>query len=183
MTVQVYYDARKKTPSRFLKHAHEEKLIVLQTAFMPDVGLCVTRGRHCACRDKLVVWGRTVTVSEGEHVVNSFPYYQLPVDATPEEELTLVTWWTRHRFSSFGHEIQPYERCKTMTRFLTSNSIFRCRPHPDCEQCRVYDMVKEPVFCLKSIVLSQQNKGPTIESALTCRCNDNFDTPRNMPKP
>jgi hypothetical protein len=158
--VHVYVSQR---PSRFLTLAHEEKLIVLQTAFMPNEGIRVARDKLCACHDKLVLCHRTITVCRGTHIINEYPYYHVPIDATPDEELTLVTWLTRERFFSFGHD----NINGTMKRVLVPNAIFQSKPHPTCQYCEQHCMIKEPVFCLKSIVLSMKNKGPTVESVLT----------------
>lgn len=161
--VQVYVS--RMPPGRFLTLAHEEGLIVLQAsgASMPREGLCVARDKECACRDTLVVRQRTIIVPRGTHFVNEYPYYQIPAAATDEEELTLVTWLTRHRFSSFGCKVTKSK----MERFLSPNAIFQTRNHPTCVRCEQHCMIREPVFCLKSIVLSAKNKGPTIQSVLT----------------
>lgn len=159
-------------PSPFLNMAHDEGLITLTPVFVQGQCMRIKRNLPCACSHPLVVQGRTITVPKGDSVMGH-PSYALPLHCTLEEQLTVVTWLTRGRFLSFGmgvEEILPKRKDgkpnNTITRDLTPNKTFRMRPHPTCHKCEVFDMVKDPVFCLKGIVMSVDNKGPTVESVL-----------------
>lgn len=174
MVVQLYVQGR---PTRFIKLADKEGLICLQTSFMPHEGFTIERDKMCACHDEMVVKDRTMIIKKGTHEVTGYPCYGLPLNCTLEEELTIVTWLTRERFLSFGHAIEK----GVLKRFLVPNKIFQKQSHSSCNSCEVYGMIREPIFCLKSIVVSMKNKGPTVESVLTCPLDKNWITPSVMP--
>lgn len=170
----------KEPTSPFLRNCHDEKLVTLKTENVPDHCGKFQRG-SCACNSLhgIVVCGRSIIIKNEEHLVNAYPGYALPNDCTPDEELTIVTWLTRSRFLMFSHGYKnwhlkdcepPHCNCecsvKTMERFLVPNHIFESQSHKNCNVCTVYTLIGEPVFCLKKVVLSAQNKGPTVESVL-----------------
>ncbi|GFT26020.1 uncharacterized protein NPIL_16941 [Nephila pilipes] len=147
----------------FLQRASQEKLISLETHVPVE---CAHIERHCdcacSCPSQLVVQGKSIIVPRDQQVVNAFPCYALPKECTSEEMVTVVTWLTRHKFWTFANTLEN----GSLVRYLTPQRIFRLQPHPSCDQCEQHLLEGEPVFCLKNIVLSSQNKGPTVESVL-----------------
>lgn len=150
-----------REPSTFLKMASQEGLVDLHVGPLPNHGVCFEkRDTDCACPDRLIVHGRCIVCPSS--TVIGFPYYGIPDGCTPEEELTIVTWLTRQRFLSFASAHEDQSLC----RFLAPNRAFRITYSGTCGRCEKHTMYKDPVFCLKSIVLSALNKGPTLESVL-----------------
>lgn len=159
-------------PSRFLKHAHDTGLITLKSGIAPNHCARIVRGSSCACSapNGLVVNGRNILVELDQQSISGFPGYVLPDDCTHDEELTVVTWLVRHRFLRFHTYREPVDKDnkeskkKKLVRDLDSN-LFRCKDL-GCKKCSINTLISEPVFCLKGMVVSAQNKGPTVESVL-----------------
>ncbi|GIY89204.1 uncharacterized protein CEXT_656531 [Caerostris extrusa] len=116
----------------------------------------------CACtmKDGICVGEHKIMVVRDKHAVAGYPAYALPSGFTDSQVLTLFAWLTRHKFYTFGSTIEN----GSLVRYLTPSRLFRSSPHPTCPQCECHSLVGDPVYCLKNIVLSAQNKGPTIES-------------------
>lgn len=146
----------------FLNLAHQVNLIELKRGPCPELGAHVER-RPCACgtRDQIAVQDRSILVHKNAHAVNGYPSYFIS-DPTHQEAFTLVTWLTRHMFHTFYNPIQN----GSLVRYLTPEGIFSSQTHETCDRCERHTLVGEPVFFLKGIVLSQGNKGPTLESVL-----------------
>ncbi|KAG8175201.1 hypothetical protein JTE90_022624 [Oedothorax gibbosus] len=144
--------------------ASQEGLVDLHVGPLPQHGLRIERGLStCACSSeniRLIVYGRYIVCRSS--TLMAFPHYGIPDDCTPEEQVTIVSWLTRQRFLSFA---SAYEN-NNLGRFLAPNRTFRTKPSNTCSHCEIHYMEKDPVFCLKSIVLSALNKGPTLESVL-----------------
>lgn len=159
--VRVYLPHDASVPI-FLQNAHDAHLIVLEKH--PGECVLIEKDLACACdsKDRLVVRGRCIIVPKDEHVVSAFPCYAIPENCTQDELLTIITWITRHRFMAFDYEVQNHN----FNRFITPNNAFYKETHPCCELCEEHYLKAEPVFCMKQIVLSIQNKGPTVESVL-----------------
>lgn len=150
-----------RNPSLFLKMAAQEELVDLHVGPLPEHGVCFERrDTDCACPNRLIVNGRCIVCPSS--TIMAFPHYGIPDGCTPEEEITIVTWLTRQRFLSFGSDWKN----KTFSRYLDNNGVFEKHTSEKCPNCEKYVMDKDPVFFLKSIVLSALNKGPTLESAL-----------------
>ncbi|GFX43070.1 uncharacterized protein TNCV_2711141 [Trichonephila clavipes] len=147
----------------FLQHAAQEKLITLETR-EPKVCAHIEHHPVCACDSscQLVVQGKSIIAARDQHIVSAYPCYALPKDCTSEEIVTIVTWLTRHQFWTFATTLEN----GSLVRYLTPHFIFSMQPHASCDQCTQHTLEGEPVFCLKSVVLSGQNKGPTLESVL-----------------
>ncbi|GBN19716.1 hypothetical protein AVEN_261795-1 [Araneus ventricosus] len=159
--VRVYVPAQASVPT-FLQNAHDAQLVALVRT--PEECITVERKSVCACHstDRLVVKNRCMIVPKDEHVVSAFPCYAAPADCTPDELLTIVAWITRHRFMTFECDLHD----RHFDRYIAPNSLFQKRPHASCDTCEEHHLKGEPVFCTKRIVLSAQNKGPTVESVL-----------------
>lgn len=156
-------------PSPFLKRAHDEGLVLVShTDSLPAHAVLFERhDTACACPDRLVVRGRTL-VTRASTVVGH-PCYALPDGCTPDEELTVVAWLTRDRFLSFQLTLEKEninDKFKKLKRYLVPNNVFLRKRHSTCPVCDELRLIREPVFCLKSIVVSAENKGPTVESVL-----------------
>lgn len=160
--VRVYLPADESSVPVFLQNAHDAQLIVLQRH--PEECALIERERVCACHSahRLVVKDRCIIVPKGDHAVNAFPCYAIPKNCAQEEILTIITWITRHRFMTFECDIQNHN----FNRYITPNKAFRKKSHASCNLCEEHHLTAEPVFCMKQIVLSAQNKGPTLESVL-----------------
>lgn len=148
-------------PTPWLQRAHDAGLVTLHTQDAPSYSASIARGLPCACHVSLVVNGRTMIVRMEEQSISAHPGYVLPNDCTPEEQLTVVTWLARNRLVRFCTEFQSGK----LTRCLDKN-LFRKKLH-ECQNCFVNTLEHEPVFCMKQMVVSAQNKGPTLESVLS----------------
>lgn len=151
-------------PSHFLQLAHDAGLIVLRTDFFPNYYARIVREHPCACGSPngLVVNGRSIVVEKDQQSISGFPGYVLPDDCSSDEQLTIVTWLTRNRFVTFSTHLDSNNK---LIRCLDSK-IFQKEIHK-CQKCYVNKLVAEPVFCMKEMVVSAQNKGPTLESVLS----------------
>ncbi|GBO04781.1 hypothetical protein AVEN_231085-1 [Araneus ventricosus] len=159
--VHVYLPPNVPVPS-CLQNAHDAQLVLLQKD--PKECALIERERDCACDSshRIVVKDRCIIIPKDEHVVSAFPCYAIPKNCTPDELVTIITWITRHRFMTFEHEIEK----GNFDRYIAPNNAFYKKSHPWCELCEEHYLKAEPVFCMKQIVLSAQNKGPTVESVL-----------------
>lgn len=118
-------------------------------------------GGGCACgtRNGLAVRHRTLFVQKNKPLLG-FSLYALPPDCTFDETVVVVTWLTRFRFKRFRSVVER----GWFYRTLESESFFRVSDYGEC--CRMFALEEDPVFMLKSIVLSPFGKGPTLESVL-----------------
>lgn len=157
-------------PKDFLNIASS---LVQQVSVLTDPYALFDRTDTCACptRNGLAIQGRSLLVRNHQHTVVGFPLYALPPDCTREETHVIVTWLLRHRFKTFQHAIveggpyakEPLNRHpETLKRTLGNQSLFKKEPRGPC--CEKYTLETDPVFMLKSIVLSPYGKGPTLES-------------------
>lgn len=123
------------------------------------------RTDSCACstRHALAIQGRSVLVQQNQHVVLGFPLYALHPDCTLEETCVIVTWLFRHRLKTFQSAIVE----GSLQRTLGTRTLFQKTLYGEC--CERYTLLKDPVFMLKSIVLSPYGKGPNLESV--CQLN------------
>lgn len=90
------------------------------------------------------------------HNALSYPYYTLSGDCTFEETYVIVAWLLRNRFKTFTTRIVS----GSLTRNLESNRWFRTEKSGCCEY---FNLVDDPVFLLKRIVLSPYATGPVLE--------------------
>lgn len=148
-------------PSHFLQLAHDSGLVTLNTGAAPNYCAQIARELPCACASPngLVVNGRRIIVEKDQQSISGFPGYAFPDNCSLDEQLTLVTWLVRDRFVRFCTFLDSQ---KKLTRTLDS-TFFQTEMH-DCEKCFINTLVAEPIFCTKGIVVSAQNKGPTLES-------------------
>lgn len=110
----------------------------------------------CACntRDSLALRGRSVIVAREK--VYGFPLYALPADCTLEETRTVLVWLFRHRFKTFKTRLV----FGSLVRSLDSGCYFHIATTGCCE---IMTLNTDPVFMLKSFVLSPYGKGPTLQ--------------------
>lgn len=163
--VSVYQLDGKESSKDFLSNADQEGLIKLHRISTPPQGsVFIEKNAICACSNHAIVVNNkdTITVVKGEHQVAGFPAYVLPPDCDDEEALAVVAWLTRHQFHTFTSKIED----GSLVRKLEPCRFFRKIPHQSCEICESYELIGDPVFFLKHIVLSKQNKGPTLESSV-----------------
>lgn len=166
-------------PRDFLTAAEDSQLVRLVSVLTEPHAL-FDRTDSCACstRHGLAIRGRSVMVPRDGHAVVGYPLYALPPDCTSEETNVVVTWLSRHRMKTFrsvveigGPYVKHYDKEETLKRTLgpaTHDGLFRKTRHGEC--CEIYTLEKDPVFMLKSVVLSIHGRGPTLESA--CRSNE-----------
>lgn len=119
------------------------------------------RSPTCACgtRNGLALCHRTLLIQRNKTLLG-FPVYVLPPDCTFDETVVSVTWLTRFRFKTFQSTLKEGWYFRT----LENDSFFKVADCGDC--CQSFTLEKDPVFMLKSIVLSPFGKGPTLESVL-----------------
>lgn len=120
------------------------------------------RTATCACptRDCLALRGRSVVARMHQHQAAGFPLYALPADCTRDETAVVVAWLFRHRFHTFRCRV----RDGSLRRSLASGGLFREAPtEPAC--CVTYTLDRDPVFLLRTLVVSAHGRGPTLESA------------------
>lgn len=134
------------------------------------------RTDSCACptRHGLALQGRCIIVPRDQHALVAYPLYALPPDCTLEETCVIVTWLHRHRLKTFqsaivegGPYAKTYAKNETLKRTLGTQNLFQKTPYGAC--CECYTLQKDPVFMLKSIVISPYGQGPTLESV--CQLN------------
>lgn len=158
LAVAVFAPAR--TP--FLQHAEEEGLVRLLDVAMPEHTV-FDRAPPCACRSKdgLAIHDEGGVVVAHDHLLvrgsSCYSFDRLDPD---RDYPVAVSWLIRNKFLTFHSTIEN----GSLVRFLSPNQLFRRRP-TSCA-CVRYDLVGEPVYCLKQSVLSFTNKGPTLESVL-----------------
>lgn len=121
----------------------------------------------CACGTRNGLAVRDRTVLSNNKLPMGFPLYVLPPDCTFEETVTIVTWLTRFRFKTFRHCVEE----GWFYRTLESEPVFRVSSSRDDDDddekcCQSFTLDRDPVFMLKTIVLSPFGKGPTLESVL-----------------
>lgn len=148
-------------PKQFLNLATE--LVSLVPAVPDDTAsfALFDRPRNCACgtRNGLAIYHRTLLINRNNTLLG-FPVYALPPDCTLEETVVIVTWLTRFRFKTLKYTINN----GWFHRSLETDALFHITECGDC--CQSFTLVNDPVFLLKSIVLSPFGKGPTLESVL-----------------
>lgn len=149
--------APESVPRDFLNLADELVLLAPKTE---DPYALFDRTATCAChtRDCLALRGRTVTTRKNHHEVAGFPMYALPEDCTTEETAVVVAWLYRSRFHTFKCTVKD----GIMRRYLATGGLFREAPTACCV---TYTLDHDPVFMLKTMVVSAHGKGPTLESA------------------
>lgn len=146
----------KSVPRDFLDLAVE-----LVTVAAPPVEPYVLFDRPvegCACgtRDGLAVRGREVLARRNSHPATAHRAYALPPDCEFEETVVVVAWLWRHHFKTF--------RCNLSDGTLRRDLCSAHHPSRTEGCCERYLMKADPVFMLKSIVLSPYGRGPTLES-------------------
>lgn len=145
-------------PRRFLESMDLHIKIVPERV---DPHALFDRSDTCACptRDFLAIRDRRITVKRDQHQVLGFPTYALPNDCTFEETVVIAAWVLRRRFKTFKTCILN----GSLHRYLEVGECFKVEKG---ECCETYILVRDPVFMLKSIVVSPFGKGPTLESVL-----------------
>lgn len=155
-------------PKDFLNTA--SSLVQLVPALTEPYAL-FDRTPSCACvtRDGLALQGSSLIVPHHQHALVGYPLYALPPDCQLEETVVIVTWLLRHRLKTFettlvegGPYAKTYAKKQTLRRTLGNHSLFQKTPYTAC--CERFTLQKEPVFMLKSMVLSRYGQGPTLES-------------------
>lgn len=126
----------------------------------PHVRFERTDGCACSTRDLLAIKGRSIITGINKHLASQYPLYALPEDCTLDEAFMIMAWLLRNKFKSFKTRIVN----GSLQRSLESNSYFKNTLHGNC--CETFHLKYDPVFMLKSIVLSAYGKGPTLESCL-----------------
>lgn len=116
----------------------------------------------CACDSphEWVVDGKCISFRNESNLLATFPGYALEGSFSSEEQTTVLTWLTRSKFYALQHAIEN----GTLTRYM-SHTAFK-KIDSKCGKCFRYRLGGIPVFCLKKIVVSGENKGPTLESVL-----------------
>lgn len=166
-------------PKDFLNAVAASKLVRLVPVLKKPYAL-FDRTDSCACSTEhgLAVRGRSVIVPRDQHAVVGYPLYALPPDCTIEETFVIVTWLLRHRMKTFRGDVAeggPYSKNfakkETLKRTLVgaNNDLFK-KTDVGGACCERYTLEKDPVFMLKSIVLSPYGQGPTLEDA--CQTNE-----------
>lgn len=142
--------------------ANEGLIDIVKSPPLPPCIATIGKG-NCACNTthELIVDNKCVFFRDEENQLNSFPAYKLDGQFNDEELITILTWLTRSKFYIFQSNIQDGSLC----RFLSRN-IFK-EQKSSCQRCYKYFLKGTPVFCLKTIVVSGRNKGPTLESVLS----------------
>lgn len=122
------------------------------------------RTETCSCvtRNSLALSGRSVLIRRNTHQALGYPLYALPEDCTAEETVVVVAWLCRNKFKTFKTRVAN----GSLQRSLESDCWFRKTDRTDCCCCETYTLVRDPVFMLKSIVVSEYGTGPTLESVL-----------------
>lgn len=154
-------------PKDFLNLAADQLVSLVHAAPTDDASFALfDRIKHssggCACgtRNGLAVRHRTLFVQKHKLLLG-FSLYVLPPDCTFDETVVIVTWLTRFRFKRFQSVVERGWFYRTVEN---SESFFRVSDHTEC--CQMFTLEEDPVFMLKSIVLSPFGKGPTLESVL-----------------
>lgn len=144
-------------PKDFLANAGFLKMVPLTEPYA-----LFGRTETCSCSSlhSLVLRGRSIIIKRNTHQALGYPVYALPPDCTLEETVVAVTWLCRNKFKTFKTRIVN----GSLTRSLESNCWFSRTDFSDC--CEMYTLLTDPVFMLKSIVVSPYGKGPTLESVL-----------------
>lgn len=152
-------------PKDFLNLAAKELVNLVPVAPTDDASFAlfdrITYPGRCACgtRNGLAVSHRTLFVQKNNQLLG-FSLYALPPDCTFDETVVIVTWLTRFRFKKFKSIVEQ----GWFYRTLESEPFFTVSDCGEC--CQTFALEKDPVFMLKSIVLSPFGKGPTLESVL-----------------
>jgi hypothetical protein len=147
----------------FLLNCEKEGLVVLLR--QKNNGIQIERLCSCACNSPhdIVVDGNSVIIVRDKHIVSGFPSYALPLNCTDKEIVTIVAWLTRHNFYVFQSVMQ--NNC-LKRGIVSSEKTFLKTAHDTCSRCERYTLDRDPVFCLKRIVISAQKKGPTVDCVL-----------------
>lgn len=151
----------KNVPRSFLDQAFDAGLIDIIQPAEPYALFDRTESCACSTRDMLAICNRTITVKKDHHQASCFPYYALPEDCTFEETYVIVAWLVRHQLVSFHTSNQLH-------RSLKSNFWFT-HHLKDC--CESFTLTKDPVFMLKTIVLTPYGKDSVIEKCLLTKFN------------
>lgn len=182
-----------KDPSPFLKMANQEGLVAVRTDSLPLHGVRFERN-SCACSGRLGVHGRTIAskdvaigfscyglpadcthdeeltvvawLTRDRFLSFGFAVEEYKKPNVNDEQTNVNDEQTNVNDDQANVDPTKPQKPKNFNRFLTPNKLFKRVSHPTCPSCDMYVMVKEPVFFLKEIVLSAENKGPTLESVL-----------------
>lgn len=172
--VQLYVNNDDGLVSRVLLSADREKLIQIgrkNSAAVPEhyarvISMSSIKRNNtvvnvpCACPDSIVLEDSGIIVPRRQHAVAGYPGYFIETHCNDKELFTLVVWLTRNRYQRFYNRIEN----GSLVRYLAPNKVFRKLDHETCAECERHVLSGDPVLCLKHIVLSQYNKGPTVES-------------------
>lgn len=124
----------------------------------------VIEKKTCACgtRNELAVDGDRIFCGRLDSAVGHSAY-RIDRRVTREELTTVLAWLTRSAFQTFTSWIERGD----FSRGLTSakNKLFRKLPN-SLPCCHAYRLAATPVYHLRHIVVSNEKKGPTLESVL-----------------
>lgn len=148
----------------------EEEGLVRVERFPDDDGYAtIERTEECACtaRDGLAVRGSAVVCREDLAIVGHTAF-RLPIyDEDCLETQTALLWLlcNHFRFYTFSTRIENGTLRRGLIEAIEQLFVRRTRPSCECVEYVFRDNVK-PLYCLRHIVLTNEKKGPTIESVL-----------------
>lgn len=140
--------------------------------------------KTCACntRDGIAVNEWSIFITDYEKYVKSYEYYFVNCN-TKEEVVTAIFWLLKSYFQTFigtrnnplynknksvplDDENKPVEKkiCKYIYEKQMSERFFYIY-YEKCG-CIKYELMGDPIYCLKSIVVSPRTKGPTVKSVV-----------------
>lgn len=162
----------------FLRNANDEGLIQLQLNEIPEASCVIERfDDACLAKCGMAVTDQSLVVDLNKHVINGYPAYVLPMHCSDLEATLVVAWLTRRHFQTNGTAVEKNVAMKrylkgkssSMVRFLQSTNGYFFKSQLACGKCIRFRPRGDIVFCLEHIVLSGQNKGPTIESVVNVK--------------
>lgn len=125
----------------------------------PNIAITIERN-SCACgtRDGIAVMQYSIFIKNLDRFVTSHENYILKCKLESEMKTTIL-WLVKSQFLTFDYSFENYQfkRCMSQRFFYI---------YPLACGCTRYELKGEPVYCLKSIVVSANRTGPTILSTI-----------------
>lgn len=140
----------------------------------PDFYTTIER-KNCACNtiNDIAVYNNSIFIKSKDQYIVGSSCYRVKFETKDEFEIC-VLWLIKSHFQTFSSNIGKFfcnrtEKWETTLERKVTTFFFNCRPLP-C-QCFQYTLDEIPVYCLKHIVVSGENKGPTIGSVIKINGN------------
>lgn len=156
--INIYVEEKNQIPLSYVK---SQIVNILETK--PNSCMLI-ESKSCACNTKngIAVHESSIIIDDIDNYVTSHENYILNCK-NKNEIITAVFWLVKSNFYTYDYHFIKEYTIKMFKRNL-SERFFNVK-HKMCN-CVEYELTREPIYCLKSNVVSSRKIGLTVKSVI-----------------